>query len=648
MEHIIKNITTYLNSKNTNGAFQVRGEWGSGKTFFFKNILPKNIQAHVKRSQVMVSLFGMKNVKEIPFRLLNAYINKKSESGEDVSEDMNRGLDYLDMKYGDNKALRNVNLHDDEELIYNIIPKEDVYLCLDDVERFIKRDNVEELMGVVNNLVENIGYKVILIFNDHYYTKDNEVETVKSKFKEKVISGAVTFVPNVSAVYADLIGEYDHKAFSSFMRRKDVLALFLPNRRHREYRKGFENIRNIKFVMSNFFGIFTNYQSSLDDEKTVSKLKYYLAFIIGVSIEYKKDILSDGDDHGIEYDEDVFSVDLGDDDELSVNSIQELFDEYEETADEKERREKKENFDAIYRRRFYSVYIKDVGQKIVFHEELYNYITKGNSVDFERLDANIEKKVFSLEKAENPGNVIVEQILDGTIFNYSDEEIKNKLLTLLKSVEDCSLVACAAYVNAFSFLDMYKAVVGKSHNELLEIFKKSITHYIANNEINQMESTGLEMVAQNVPGGTSDFYNFMRSELHNKWKDGQKQEMEEMINLFNTDIPRFCELFAERQGRVTIHYIDDAVLHNIPEDMVKQRMQNLSPRDVHELAKFLSQRYIPQDIYAYHFQKEKGFLEAMRRGIEAIDGDDTVSKIEAKKVLMLQVEKALRHMKIAR
>lgn len=123
MGHIVNNIIKYLNSKDRTGAFQVKGEWGSGKTYFFKEVLPEKIKSETNRLQVMISLFGLGNIKEIPFRLLNAYINKKREQGLSANEDMNRGLDYLDLKYGVDRKLFGVDLHDEDEMIYCIIPK---------------------------------------------------------------------------------------------------------------------------------------------------------------------------------------------------------------------------------------------------------------------------------------------------------------------------------------------------------------------------------------------------------------------------------------------------------------------------------------------------------------------------------------------
>ncbi len=647
MNHIVENIIAYLNTSNSEGSFHVKGEWGSGKTYFFKEILPDKIKGQVDRIQVMISLFGLESVKEIPFKLLNAYVNKKSELKSGIGKDMDRGLDFLDMKYGVDRKLFGLNLHDEDELIYNIIPQDEVYLCFDDVERFVTKDNVAEILGTINNLVENLGYKVIVISNDHYNYNDKEAASVKSLFKEKVIGSAMTFIPSIKDIYNSVVDKFGDEEFSAFMKRDDVLALFLPHKRHNLYRKGFENIRNIKFAMSNFHAVFDHYRDSVSDGKTVKSLKYYLAFIIGVSIEYKKDILTDSDCHGIDIDTDVFNLSLDDDDSFDKD-VTELFDEMASTPDEKDKLAKEEKFNEIYRKRFYRVYAKDVNQTSVFHEELYNNITKGYPINFEKLEDNLKKKVYDNEQAENPGNVVVAQTLDGTIFNFSDEEIKNKMLTLLSTVEDSSLKYCAAYVNAFSFLDMYSSVIGKDHGELLEIFKKGFSKYISNHEIDRMEGIGMEMVAQSIPLQTKDFYDYLKEELHKKWETKQNQEIEEMIILFNTDVPKFCGLFSQSDSGVTSHYITEAVLQNVPEDVVEKRMHTLNPKDVHVLANLVSQRYILQDIYSFHLQKENGFLAAMKSGIESIEGDDAVSKVEAKNVLLFHVNKAIKNLERAK
>ena len=376
MENIVNSIKTYLKSENTEGAFQIKGDWGCGKTFFIKEILPNKLNG-IDRIQVMISLFGIGDVKEIPYRLLNAYINKMKEQDGNADEDMNRGLDYLDLKYGIDRKFLGINLHDEDELIYNIIPKDKVYLCLDDVERFIKKDNVEEVMGYINNLVENLGYKVIVILNENYHTNDNEVENVKSNFKEKVIGKSMTFVPNIREIFYSVVETYKDNSFSAFMKRDDISELFMPINRNKQIQRDFENIRTMKFAVSNFKDVFEHFEDALEKDQTdytFRSLKYYLAFIIGVSIEYKKGKITEEDCHDIDIDTEIFSLDYLNDNDISDQEVLNLFNDIENTEDEKEKLKKQKEYNDIYRRRFYKVYANDVNQPSVYHGELYNKI----------------------------------------------------------------------------------------------------------------------------------------------------------------------------------------------------------------------------------------------------------------------------------
>ena len=50
----------------------------------------------------------------------------------------------------------------------NFIPTENTVIILDDVERVIDTIDVHTLLGVINDLVEQRGYKVIVIANNSY------------------------------------------------------------------------------------------------------------------------------------------------------------------------------------------------------------------------------------------------------------------------------------------------------------------------------------------------------------------------------------------------------------------------------------------------------------------------------------------------
>ena len=118
MENIKDNILQYLNRDTTTGALQIKGNWGCGKTYFVKEELFKELLELEKTIiPVMISLFGLDSVKDIHYSLLNSYINIMNDKIGNVTDDMNRGLDYLDFKYGSDKAVFNFDLHDEEELI---------------------------------------------------------------------------------------------------------------------------------------------------------------------------------------------------------------------------------------------------------------------------------------------------------------------------------------------------------------------------------------------------------------------------------------------------------------------------------------------------------------------------------------------------
>ncbi len=70
---IIGSVKNYIKMDNS-GALLVVGDWGCGKTYFFKNTLAEELKRD-GRTLVMVSLFGLHDLKKIPERLFYAYLD---------------------------------------------------------------------------------------------------------------------------------------------------------------------------------------------------------------------------------------------------------------------------------------------------------------------------------------------------------------------------------------------------------------------------------------------------------------------------------------------------------------------------------------------------------------------------------------------
>jgi len=74
IQHLIDN---YL-AKQTQYAVNIVGQWGKGKTYFYKNILepricktPTLVDNRIYYKPVYVSLFGLKSVDEIQVKIFN-------------------------------------------------------------------------------------------------------------------------------------------------------------------------------------------------------------------------------------------------------------------------------------------------------------------------------------------------------------------------------------------------------------------------------------------------------------------------------------------------------------------------------------------------------------------------------------------------
>ena len=70
---IYDNIANFLKMENT-GALLIVGAWGSGKTYYLDNVVFKKLKESDKQYHcIRVSLFGVKDTKEIPYRVFQAY-----------------------------------------------------------------------------------------------------------------------------------------------------------------------------------------------------------------------------------------------------------------------------------------------------------------------------------------------------------------------------------------------------------------------------------------------------------------------------------------------------------------------------------------------------------------------------------------------
>lgn len=305
MPTLLDSIINYLEMEST-GALMVSGEWGCGKTYHIEKVVIPALQEK-GYNPVKVSLFGIESVNEISLRIFEKYRKPKGEEdGKAInwlkkhtgratvkSAELISSIKWLE-NFVDVKAL--VNNH--SSLLFNLIPKDKTIIFLDDIERAIDSIDIHTLLGAINGLVEQRGYKVIVITNNSYMQQKGADKLV---FKEKVIEKTLVYEPDVLAIFKELCDSND-TAFRDFMTQPQVLAEIDPRypdyENDKELQADLRNIRILKYDLTHFSKIYEVCEGFLkgEDKQTADAFLMSLwACTVGLSIEYKKNRLTYSD-----------------------------------------------------------------------------------------------------------------------------------------------------------------------------------------------------------------------------------------------------------------------------------------------------------------------------------------------------------------
>ena len=194
----------------------LKGEWGVGKTHFWKRYYSKKNKAKEIQqiAYAYVSLFGVNSINEIkkeiyqntvPINelLYRETVYSKSEilAGKLLSS-LPRLLKYnkitkLLFKYiGFDFNFYGIKSSDlSSSLEYSFVNR--YLICFDDLERRGKSLDLKDFMGFIDNLARDKHCKLILIFNEKNL-KDNDEERLFNEYREKVVDVDIMYNPGVA------------------------------------------------------------------------------------------------------------------------------------------------------------------------------------------------------------------------------------------------------------------------------------------------------------------------------------------------------------------------------------------------------------------------------------------------------------------
>ena len=631
---IIEGISNYLEMKTT-GALMITGHWGCGKTYFIKNEVIPYTQKVLGKNLIMVSLFGINDLSEIPERVLYAYWDAYGK--DKTGFNLGRVADVI-AKMADSIPKLKEYVDIDKMLgrgqgIYKLIPN-DVIICLDDLERVVDSIDINNVLGVINELVENLEYKVIVIANEGFI-KNNELI-----FKEKVVEKTLVFIPNIINIYQGIVLSYNDEQFTSYMLEIAVKLIDSKNAlyiKSESYRKHVSNIRILKFAIEHFYCVFSYYEKHTDitGKNIILKLNNYWTFILAISIEYKLNNISYEDDKTLskyihnalaKFDFDESEEDISFEDEIE-NTIS------------KEEQEQKDNIDSNFQKIFYKRYFITQDELPIFHPQLYAFITGAITPDFEKLDSEMDNTLTQFVRSTSPAHELLSSFMNG-IWGFSNEEVEARLNDLFVFVTEGQFDDYVSYLNASLYLLNYNKLFSKTTEEIITGIQNGIKIYSDKIEITYFVKSNLRMVESHISPSVKIIYDYIDTLISQKEEQQDKKEQELVERNFIENIKSVVEDCMCIPYGTTPKYVNYPILKYIRKKAIIDKINNAEPIDIYWLFTLLQERYekgLPEIA-----KEEIPFLLSLKDAIDQLDIDSPkLSNVLIKSHLLPKIDNIL-------
>ena len=459
-KEITNRIKEYL-TLETDYAIILSGDYGIGKTYYLRNELPpaiKNIEipnskGKEKFTPVLISLFGTKSIDAVQDKILFELYPILKRKGIKLLA----GLGNRTLKYFTDSKLREV--FDDIGLVSdNLINYNNILLCIDDIDRISDDLNLKEIFGFINDLVENLNAKVLIVANeDKLKTKvDKDKTDIYFSLKEKVVGISMQFQTNVSLVFEEIIKnkyEKNNKDYFDFLffNKEYIVKKIIDNK---------NNLRVLLFFLEHLKVVFENLISFFAMEKKFELLKKdielsILKFTLPISIEYKLGNLNPSNFPDIQ--------------STYYNSFSSLKKARLLPPSEQEKSKEEKTYSDYFERKYG---IDSIKEKHYF-ESILNYITGQRALNIEQLKDEI-KTIFKIDNNKAPE---VEQILKKLNHRSCTDLTAKEYASLTKKLlyyVDIGAYDLNQYITIFHFVTRFNNPLRYNLSKLIKRFERGI------------------------------------------------------------------------------------------------------------------------------------------------------------------------------
>lgn len=633
---MLDGIRNYLSMEST-GALMVSGEWGCGKTYHIEKVIIPTLRQE-GWNPVKVSLFGIESVNEIPLRIADNYKRAESDKGERTEKEKNKsrlcgwgkekvgkvvakGAQFASsISWLESFVDVNTLVGNNSGLLYKLIPTENTVIILDDIERVINTIDVHTLLGVINDLVEQRGYKVIVIANNSDMQQKGEAKLV---FKEKVIEKTLVYEPDVVSIFKGLCEKDYSSPFTKFMTAQKAVEVIDPSYPSYKEDKGLQvelhNIRILKFSLAHFNKIYEVCNAFLKDENKDTADSFLLslwACTVGVAIEYKKDHLTYKDRTQFAQYVELSSIDweFRDHD----RKADELFDETQE--DEEQAKQKEEKQREYTDRRITYIFTKLVkvhNFPVIVSPQIFDFVTAGMSLDKGGLKAVWEEYKGLVERNSiSPAYALLQKFMHSQ-WDMSNEEMADAVMRLAQYVEDGEFCDNMAYVNSATYLQHFCSLTYLSQEDMRKKIVSGIDKMYDNTEtLTLLNKLNLDVVESSIPQESRWVVEYEREKMNEITKANLDADIKEVHRQFIEDLPTLANRLTIQYGDTkTPDFLSYPILKHIPKKDIIKKVNNIQPKEVMALYQILNGRFLQQVPYLEVYDAELPFVRNLEQAL---------------------------------
>lgn len=620
---LIQSVLNYIKMQST-GAFMITGAWGCGKTYFFNHEITDELKSH-NITTVKVSLFGVESTDKVLSKIKSELLYLKSQESKDDEKksilDTIKRKSITAFKNHKDKIYGGLSLLTDkdfsqiiESLIdFHSIDKEKVVICFDDLERAIRSGNPDTLMGMINDLTENQGFKVIVMANEGFM---KQTDKHSLQFKEKVVEKSLLYKPDTRKIFVEMAGIYENATFTSLLSSEKYLHTIDSTSdvyAHSDYlNTSIQNLRTLKFAISHFYSLFIEYMKDKDmlNEANKNELYYMWLFLLGVSIEYKNNKLSYEERRTLDSFQEIASSSFDIDLEKNDIATSDLF--ADEKVEPEETKKYTEEENSKYSKWFYQTYIKSYDKKAFFLPTVYDFITSGSTLQGGALVKELAIVNPPIQTVP-PQDALMERFMTG-LWNFKDAEFPVALDELYKYVKSASFEDYITYLNAAFYICAFKQVLSDDEATIKDNIKSAIDSFTKKVKLHPLIVSNIKIVGNQLSPEVKWLHSYILQKLDEKQNSALQEDSKKLFGEFCDDIVAFSEHFIHRPNQ-TPSYFNTPVLVVVDPKKVEEKMAAMEPNEALSLAHMLKDRYISISPLQTALAAEMPFVEAIRNGL---------------------------------